>query len=192
MLGSSTHPVCSVHWLGEMREWEKRGNNWKTEFVREFDVERCVCQSSRWEQVIYYEVVWFHHWFSWFLIYSRISFGEQMCSVVQARAVSWVLAGLLVINGTQEWFKMLSSTCITLCLLTWCGLWAVLMLLQGNAVMCMGTDSSLPVLFLLNTFCAQEEKCSSVLQQLLPEQPSVGACPFPDYRPSLGKITLNI
>ena len=54
MLGSSTHPMCSIHWLGEMRG-EKRGNNWKTEFVRGFEVGRCTCQSSRWEQVTCYK-----------------------------------------------------------------------------------------------------------------------------------------
>lgn len=33
---------------------KKGGDNQETEFVRGFEAERCACQYSRWDQVIYY------------------------------------------------------------------------------------------------------------------------------------------
>lgn len=51
----AAHTPCALYTGWEKLEGEKRGNNWKTEFVRGFEVERCTCQSSRWEQVICYK-----------------------------------------------------------------------------------------------------------------------------------------
>lgn len=53
--GKQHAPLCSIRWLGEIRGGKKRGNKWKTEFVRGFEGETCACMSCRWEQVMYYK-----------------------------------------------------------------------------------------------------------------------------------------